>query len=132
MRNKIFTIFILMLGFTFTLTLTNAQDKQLGITYGPDLPLLGPDKTSKTVPAKQLSAQVKSLVQQQKAAKLAGNTPLILSIQKQIDALTGESVTVPAIQTGGSGKRPLQTANGHACALQPEHRHTAASRRAHR
>jgi len=91
-----------MLGFTFTLTLTNAQDKQLGITYGPDLPLLGPDKTSKTVPAKQLSAQVKSLVQQQKAAKLAGNTPLILSIQKQIDALTGESVTVPAIQTGGS------------------------------
>jgi hypothetical protein len=102
MNNKLLKIFTLMIGFSLMASSLFAQDKQLGVTYyGNDTPMLGKDKTTNVSPIKETSPQVKALVQLQRQAKLAGDNTRVLDIQRQIDALTGESVTVAATQIAG-------------------------------
>jgi hypothetical protein len=103
MKNKFFTIFTLMVVFSLMASSLSAQNKQSGETYGRDYPELGPDKTTNIPKQREPSLQVKALLQQQRQAKLSGDNSRVLDIQRQIDALTGESVTVAATQIAGVG-----------------------------
>lgn len=51
--------------------------------------------------AAELTPQVKVLLEQMKSAKAEGNINRVLEIRKQMDALTGESITVPLNSTAG-------------------------------
>ncbi len=101
MKNQLSKFTILMLAITFALSASLlAQNKPMNTIQEQDHPSLGPDKNPGTTPAPQISEQVQALMNQQKQAKLNGNLELIKSLQQQIDQVSGESVTIPAIQGG--------------------------------
>lgn len=103
MKNKTFYFTICIMAFSIiSTTMLLSQDKTNGVVYGPNLPLLGPDKTS-NIPEKPVSQQVQALVEQQKLAKQMGNISQVMNIQKQLDALTGDGYTTGDLIVGGSG-----------------------------
>jgi hypothetical protein len=69
------------------------QNKETEITFGKDYPLTGKDKIS-PVATEVASSELTALNNSLKQAKQSGDNSRVLEIQKQIDALTGQSITV--------------------------------------
>lgn len=111
MKNKTFTLAIAVIAFSFIFSASLfSQDKSNVVVYGNNLPLLGPDKTTK-IPVNNVSPEITALLQQQKQARISGNTSEVLNLQRQLDAMSGDGYTTSNLESAGTGGALTQGAD---------------------